>query len=49
MRFDAPGAWAGSRLQVKTAENGVLDCEIIDLPFYDAEKRIPRGLDRTEV
>ena len=49
VRFDAPGDWAGSRLQVKTAENGVLDCEIIDLPFYDAEKRIPRGLDRTEV
>ena len=49
VRFDAPGDWAGSRLQVKTAENGVLDCEIIDLPFYDVEKRIPRGLDRSEV
>ena len=49
VRFDAPGDWAGSRLQVKTSENGVLDCEIIDLPFYDVEKRIPRGLDRSEV
>ena len=23
--------------------------EIVDLPFYDAEKRIPRGLDKPQV
>ncbi len=45
VRFDVPGPWAGRELQVRTAEKGVLDCEIIDLPFYDPEKRIPRGLD----
>ena len=21
------------------------DCDIVDLPFYDAEKKIPRGLE----
>ncbi|MEI6537672.1 MAG: aminomethyltransferase family protein, partial [Verrucomicrobiaceae bacterium] len=40
VRFDVPGPWAGRELQVRTAEKGVLDCEIIDLPFYDPEKRI---------
>ena len=25
------------------------DCELIDLPFYDAEKRIPRGLEVADV
>ena len=25
------------------------DCELIDLPFYDAEKKIPRGLEVAEV
>ena len=49
VRFDLPGPWAGKRLQVRTAENGILDCEIIDLPFYDADKLIPRGLDRSTV
>jgi len=49
VRFDVPGPWAGRELQVRTAEKGVLDCEIIDLPFYDPEKRIPRGLDRSAV
>ncbi len=47
VRFDAPDAWAGRRLAVMTADGGLLDCEIIDLPFYDAEKLIPRGLDRS--
>lgn len=44
-RFDAPGAWAGRKLKVQTAEGKLQDCEILDLPFYDPEKLIPRGLD----
>ena len=46
VRFDTPGDWAGRTLAVKTADGSSLDCEILDLPFYDAEKRIPRGLER---
>ena len=26
---------------------GTVGCEILDLPFYDKDKRIPRGLDKT--
>jgi len=48
-RLDAPGSWPGRKLAVKTTDGRSLDCEIIDLPFYDAEKLIPRGLDRTPV
>jgi hypothetical protein len=25
----------------------LVGCEIIDLPFYDKEKKIPRGIDKT--
>jgi len=45
VRFDAPGAWAGRKLKVQTAEGKLQDCEILNLPFYDPEKLIPRGLD----
>jgi aminomethyltransferase len=44
-RFDAPGAWAGRKLEVRAADGLLLDCEIVDLPFYDPEKRIPRGIE----
>ena len=43
-RFDGPGAWAGRRLTVRSADGRTLACEIIDLPFYDADKLIPKGL-----
>ena len=43
-RFDQPGAWAGRSLTVNTADGHAVACEIVDLPFYDAEKLIPRGL-----
>jgi aminomethyltransferase len=45
-RFNAPGNWAGRKLKVKSADNRTLGCEIIDLPFYDKEKLIPRGLSK---
>jgi aminomethyltransferase len=47
VRFDQPGDWAGRNLELKTSAGENVPCEIIDLPFYDLEKRIPRGLDRT--
>jgi glycine cleavage system aminomethyltransferase T len=47
VRFNAPRNWVGRKLVVKTADGKSLDCEILDLPFYDAEKLIPRGLEKT--
>jgi glycine cleavage system aminomethyltransferase T len=43
-RFEKPGAWVGRRLALRVADGPALGCEIVDLPFYDPEKRIPKGL-----
>jgi glycine cleavage system aminomethyltransferase T len=45
VRFNEPGDWAGRTLTLKNAEGFAHPCLIVDLPFYDKEKRIPRGLD----
>ena len=43
-RFGAPGDWADRKLILVTPDGNKVECEIVDLPFYDPEKRIPRGL-----
>lgn len=43
-RFNAPGDWAGRKLTVKSADGKIRACEIVELPFYDKDKLIPRGL-----
>jgi aminomethyltransferase len=47
VRFREPGDWAGRALTLKTAQGPAQPCLIVDLPFYDKEKRIPRGLDKS--
>lgn len=44
VRFAEGGPWAGMRLMVRSGGGEVLDCEIVDLPFYDPEKLLPRNL-----
>ncbi len=46
-RFHAAGNWAGRSLQMRTAQDDMVACEVVELPFYDRDKRIPRGLDKT--
>ena len=43
-RFKEPGDWAGKSLTLITADAASHACEIVDLPFYDKEKKIPRGI-----
>lgn len=47
--FDEPesanGAWVGRTLQIKTPDGDTHDALVVDLPFLDPEKRIPRGLE----
>ena len=45
--FDEPGEWSGRHLDIRLADGQVYPCEIVDLPFFDRDKRIVRGLDRT--
>jgi len=47
VRFKTPGEWAGQRLSLQSSDGESYDCEIVDLPFYDPDKKIPRGLDKT--
>lgn len=47
VRFNEPGEWAGRALSVQMGESDNHPCEIVELPFYDREKRIARGLDKT--
>lgn len=44
VRFERAGDWAGRSLLMQTRQGQEVDCEIVALPFYDGEKRIPRGL-----
>jgi aminomethyltransferase len=47
VRFKTAGDWAGKNLMIKSADGKSHHCEIVELPFYDKEKKIPRGIDRT--
>jgi len=44
-RFREPGPWSGRELKVRLPDGNVHSCRIVDLPFFDREKRIVRGLD----
>jgi glycine cleavage system aminomethyltransferase T len=44
VRFFHTGEWLGKMLSLRCAGRGEAFCEIIDPPFYDREKRIPRAV-----
>lgn len=45
VRFADPGDWLGKQVLVQANKGDFLPCTVEPLPFYDAQKRIPRGLD----
>ena len=45
--FDQADAWPGRTLRIRLPDGNTHPCEIVDLPFFDPEKRIVRGLDRS--
>ncbi len=47
VRFDEAGDWAGATVSVTDDAGDTHDAEVIELPFYDPDKRISRGLDTT--
>ena len=47
VRFNQPGDWKGRSLRIRLPTGDVHPCEIVDLPFFDREKRLARGLDET--
>ena len=46
-RFTEPGDWSGRELKVMLPDGKVHPCTVVDLPFFDREKLIVRGIDRT--
>ncbi len=44
VRFDQAADWAGTSLTLRSQRFGDHPCEIVDLPFYDQDKKLPRGL-----
>ena len=49
MSISVQGNWLGQKLMLGDLDDGRHDCEIVSLPFYDIEKKIPRGLDSGEI
>ena len=53
VRFDdidsVQGNWLGQKLILGDLDDGRHDCEIVPLPFYDREKKIPRRSDNGEL
>ena len=44
VRFNTKGDWLGRALTLSTQEGSQHVCEIVPLPFYDVDKKIPKGL-----
>lgn len=44
VRFEAPSEWLGCMLTVETETGEFVPCKVVELPFLDPEKKIPRGL-----
>lgn len=44
VRFRSGGNWPGKKLKLCTRDHAEHDCEVVPLPFYDTDKKIPRGL-----
>lgn len=44
VRFDSPGEWEGEQVSLEAVDGTRYPARVVALPFYDAEKRIPRGL-----
>ena len=44
VEFEHASDWVGQTLEIQSQSGDRYPCEIVDLPFFDREKRLPRGL-----
>ena len=47
VRFSAPGEWVGRTMLMKLPDGSTHEANIVDLPFFDREKNIVRGVERS--
>jgi len=45
VRFKQAGQWSGRNLTLVDREGIEYPAEVVDLPFYDKDKKIPRGIE----
>ncbi|MEL6376511.1 MAG: aminomethyltransferase family protein [Pseudomonadota bacterium] len=45
--FQNPDDWVGQKLNLRLPDGGIHRVEVVELPFFDREKNIVRGIDRT--
>jgi hypothetical protein len=46
--FDSPENMNGDGFTASERDGNACPVELVELPFYDAEKNIPRGLEATD-
>ena len=46
VHFNKPGDWVGRTLSMRLPDGSVHEGKIVQLPFFDQEKKIVRGIDR---
>lgn len=47
VRFKTPGDWSGRTVSLRLLDGSEHESHIVDLPFFDREKKIVRGIDRS--
>ena len=47
VRFYKPDDWPGRKLILELVNGDKHSCDIVNLPFFDHDKKIAKGLDRT--
>ena len=47
VRFKTPGDWSGRTVTLSLPNGSEQESHIVDLPFFDREKKIVRGIDRS--
>ena len=47
LRLNSPLKIIGEEVQMILSDDSIENCEVVDLPFFDQEKKIARGLDTT--
>ena len=46
VKFKTPGDWAGKEMKLRFSNGKEFNCSIVDLPFFDKDHLIVRGIDR---
>ena len=46
VKFNRPGGWVGKEMRLRLPDGSEHECTIVDLPFFDKDHLIVKGVDR---